>query len=402
MYNNYDMTTYESLFILGRQPSIGKAELESVFSKEHLEPVGEFAMASDLTLSQIPFKRLGGSIRLAKSLFNVSTNKWSDIRRQLIKELPGIISPLPEGKIKLGLSSYGLGIETSDLFHVGLDLKKICKANGHSARIIPNTELALNTAQVTHNQLTGNLGVELLLIQDGEKTCVAQTTDIQDIEAYTERDRERPKRDAFVGMLPPKLAQIIVNLGVSQLEPYENNVVLDPFCGTGVALQEAILMGYNVYGTDLESRMVNYSRVNLEWLLKTNLDGRATLENGDATTYKWKHNFEAVASEAYLGHPITTWPSPDKLREIINTCNTVIQKFLINIASQIPSGTRLCIAVPAWQSPSGQIYHLPLLDQIENLGYNRVSFSFTSDQDMVYSRPDQFVARELLVITRNA
>ena len=62
--------------------------------------------------------------------------------------------------------------------------------------------------------------------------------------------------------------------------------------------------------------------------------------------------------------------------------------------------TRFCIALPAWVSETNDIYHLPLLDQIEVLGYNRVSFSWASGKDMVYYRPDQVVARELLVITR--
>ena len=80
---------------------------------------------------------------------------------------------------------------------------------------------------------------------------------MQDIESYTKRDRERPKRDAKVGMLPPKLAQIIINLAAGQLpeeklqnicdiplgEPIPRRLlgqtVLDPFCGTGVILQEA-------------------------------------------------------------------------------------------------------------------------------------------------------------------
>jgi hypothetical protein len=39
---------------------------------------------------------------------------------------------------------------------------------------------------------------------------------VQDIDAYAERDFERPMRDAFVGMLPPKLAQIMLNLAVGE------------------------------------------------------------------------------------------------------------------------------------------------------------------------------------------
>jgi hypothetical protein len=88
------------------------------------------------------------------------------------------------------------------------------------------------------------------------------------------------------------------------------------------------------------------------------------------------------------------------LHEIIGTCNVIIQKFMQNIAAQMPAGTRLCLAVPAWHDPNGRMHRLPLLDQIEVLGYNRVSFSWATPQEMIYYRPTQLVARELLVITR--
>jgi tRNA G10 N-methylase Trm11 len=40
-------------------------------------------------------------------------------------------------------------------------------------------------------------------------------------------------------MLPPKLAQTIVNLGTGPLTPAQSHKVLDPFCGTGTTLVEA-------------------------------------------------------------------------------------------------------------------------------------------------------------------
>jgi len=395
---------HKSLFILGRQPAIGRAELESVLGAEHLEPIddGDYAAASDISPENISFSRLGSSIRLARPLVLVNnTGKWADVGRKAGKELASLLDTLPaEGKLKLGLSAFGLGVSPAELLRTGLELKKVCKRVNRSVRVVPNTEPALNTAQVLHNQLTGDVGAELLFIKQGKQVYIARTVAIQDIEAYTRRDRERPKRDAFVGMLPPKLAQTITNLGVGQLPPSLETVVLDPFCGTGVILQEALLMGYGAYGTDLESRMVDYSRANLDWLATHGVES-TELEVGDATEHTWEHPFSVVACESYLGRPLSSWPNPDRLQEIVGNCNVIIEKFLRNIAGQIPAGTRLCVAVPAWQSPSGKLYHLSLLDRLEVLGYNRVSFQWAQEQEMVYRRPDQVVARELLVITRN-
>lgn len=399
-YNDANMT-HKSLFILGRQPAIGRAELESLFGATHLEPIGEHAIASDIPVSDVPFARLGGSIRVARPLDDLSTTNWPQIAKRVMKAFPELLDELPvEGKLKLGLSVFGLPLVANDLFRTGLMLKKLCKANNRSVRVVPNTELALNTAQVLHNQLTGDMGIELLFIEHGGKTYIAQTAAIQDIDAYAKRDQGRPKRDARVGMLPPKLAQTIVNLGTGTLKPAIDHVVLDPFCGTGVVLQEALLMGYGAYGTDLETRMIDYTQKNLEWLATYGVESDVVLEVGDATDHTWSHPVTAVASETYLGRPLNDFPSPEVLQDIKGTCNVIIEKFMRNLSNQIPSGTRLCLAVPAWVAPNGRIHHLSALDRLDDLGYNRVSFEYANTEDLVYYRSEQTVARELVVLIR--
>jgi len=259
-------------------------------------------------------------------------------------------------------------------------------------------------------------------------------------------------RDAFVGMLPPKLAQIMINLAVGQnmsvqtkaqlsslhksdlgivssitLEPksdptprLESDVarssdaknstqsddqnmrtILDPFCGTGVILQEAALMGYSVYGTDLSEKMIRYSRDNLNWLAESHRTSfEWFLHEGDAMETKWRQPISAVVSEAYLGQPFSAPPSPAKLDEVIKNCNHIITEFLKNLAPQIKSGTPICLAVPAWRNNSGNFTHLPLIKTVAKLGYKPHEFMNVSQNDLLYYRENQIVARELLVLTR--
>lgn len=391
----------QSIFILGRQPAIGRAELESLYGAEHIQPLGDLAVLSDLPASQINFARLGSSVKLAQYLDTIQVSDWRGIQDALPALVKKAAETVSEGKVQLGISAYGLRVNPKQLMAAGLTLKKTLRNAGYSVRLTPNQDAELSSAQVLHNHLTGERGIELIIIRHGSHTIIGRSVAVQDITAYAKRDQERPKRDAFVGMLPPKLAQTIINLGVGRLEPASTNVVLDPFCGTGVVLQEALLMGYGAYGTDLEPRMIDYSRANLAWLSeKHGTTTEPPLEVGDATTHQWTHPVTAVACESYLGHPLANFPRPEKLQQIVGTCNVIIEKFMRNIAEQVPSGTRLCVAVPAWKSESGKIYHLPLLDHLEKMGYNRVSLRHVSAQDLVYYRPDQIVARELLVITR--
>lgn len=322
--------------------------------------------------------------------------------------------------MRLGLSVIGFDVPLRQLEATGLTLKKSIKKTGRNVRLVPNKAPELNTAQVMHNQLTGPTGWELVFIRDGNTTVIAQTVKVQDIDSYTKRDRERPKRDARVGMLPPKLAQIIINLAVGKLpedklqnicdvpagQPVPTKLlgktILDPFCGTGVTLIEATLMGYDVYGSDIEPRMVQYSTANMDWLqAEFAAKLAAALEVGDATSHRWQQtSIDFVAGEAYLGRPFTTRPTAEVLNQTISGGNLIIKKFLRNIHSQLQPDTRLCLAVPAWQVKNGQFKHLPLLDSLEEIGYNRVSFEHVRDEDLLYYREDQIVARQLLVLQR--
>lgn len=387
----------ETVVILGRQPAIGLAELESLYGPELIAPVGRGAAGLQLPPSDIAFDRLGGSVKLAKVLNRLQTTSWQEIERYLLDVAPKQQQTIPDGKLTIGISIYGLKVSPHDVSRTGLSIKKAIRQTGRSVRIVPNKATHLSSAQVIHNKLTGENGWELLLIKDGAHTILAQTVKEQDIEAYGARDQARPKRDPRVGMLPPKLAQTLINL----CNPSAGATILDPFCGTGVVLQEAALMGLRVYGTDMEPRMIDYTDENLSWLEQTHAV-RATkqLEIADATENTWRHGFDYIAAETYLGRPFSHEPDRQTLQQVMSDVDTIHKKFLKNVARQTKAGFLMCLAVPAWHTGS-RIHHLKTLDSLEGLGYTRQSFAHVSNEDLIYHRDGQVVGRELVVLKRN-
>lgn len=385
-----------TICILGRQPAIGLAELEAVYGASAIRVVSDTIAVVD---AEVDFARFGSLIKTAKLLTplpGTNPQKGIDYCRRAMPEHLGY---LPEGKLKLGVSLYGLQMPVHKLNANVLSLKKVVKNTGRSVRVVPNTDLALSSAQTLHNQLTSDLGMELILVRDGDQMLLGQVTAVQDINDYTRRDRGRPKRDARVGMLPPKLAQIIINLAVGQAD--KPITILDPFCGTGVIPQEALLQNYDVIGTDLEPRMVAYTEENLAWLRQhySTITAEQTLEVGDATSHKWPETIHYVAFEGFLGTPFSAEPSVEKLRETIHDANTIMRKFLKNIAPQLAPGARLCVGAPAW-FVRGKTHHLPALDDLKNLGYNRIDFEHARREDLIYHREDQIVGRELVVLVK--
>ena len=393
------------LAVLGRQPEISIAELE----------LSDFCTDID---------RLGGTQKLAVSL----------------EEKPlEFLQNLPDGKVTLGVSDYSKGASSRTATREALKLKKILVRHGRSVRVVENKSATLSTATSLHNGLNGKNARKVELIKvDNEWYKVIG---VQDIDAYTKRDQARPARDAKVGMLPPKLAQILINL-CGPLKP--GSVILDPFCGTGVVLQEALLMGYHAYGTDVNERMVEYSKKNLTWLRNTkiaqfeerqgkifdfaaggakqcdkisdlshceasemrnfSIPEERTLKNnlfhlfiGDATSFNWSQPIDAVACEGYLGKPFSRIPTEMELKEQKQECGSIILRFLKNLSNQIKKDTPVVIAIPAWLRTDGSYERLDIIDEIENMGYN---VNNKSREGLLYHREGQIVARDIIILRK--
>jgi tRNA G10 N-methylase Trm11 len=387
--------------ILGRQPELGLAELERVFGGKAIKPFSP--QTATIDCDDFEVQNFGGVPKAGKIIFELPRSDWNQISQRIVQHYADKWSSF-KGKITLGISAYDIDVNPREVQKTGIILKQKLKKAGVSLRLVPNTEASLNTAVSHHNKLgLSNNKVELLVVRSNDSAIVvAESTGAQNITSYAHRDQERPKRDAFVGMLPPKLAQIMLNLatgGAAESTPKLR--ILDPFCGTGVILQEAVLIGHSAYGTDLSEKMISYSHDNLEWLAQgyhTQFDYK--LSAADAMTAKWQQPINAVVCETYLGQPFSAPPSPAKLTEVRENCNHIISEFLKNISSQIEPGTPMCIAVPAWRDKTGHFTHLPLIETVGRFGFKRHEFTNVSQNDMLYYRENQVVARELLVLIR--
>ena len=400
--------------ILGRQPALGIAELEKVFGGRAITRLSPQSVRIDGESFEI--QRFGGVLKAGKIIAELSRSDWSQISQKIVQHYTNEWSSFG-GKITLGISVYNFTISSREVQKTGIVLKQKLKKSGVNLRLVPNLEPALSTATSHHNKLgLAPNKVELIVVRTNDgKAVIAESTGSQNITAYARRDQERPKRDTFIGMLPPKLAQIMINLacgrlangrwlmedGGAAIANSRTPTILDPFCGTGVILQEALLMGYSAYGTDLSDKMIDYSDHNLDWLAKGHhAEFNYKLAKGDAMTTKWQSPIDAVVSETYLGQPFSAPPSPAKLDEVVRNCDHIITEFLKNLRPQIEPNTPICIAIPAWRDKDGHFTHLPIVATIARFGYKPHEFTNISQNDLLYYREDQVVARELLVLTR--
>lgn len=371
------------LAILGRQPELGIAELEALFGSANIQ---QFGLTGALLKTAPDINELGGTIKVGRVLYQGASGDINEIPLD-INELP-----LRAGKTNFGLSYYGIQATPRFVNRAGITLKKRLQKQGSVRFVAPQTGLALTAAQVKFNGLIRN-GFELLILVHKQKMVVAITEQIQDIDWYATRDYQRPTRSAKVGMLPPKLAQIMVNTTSAP-------VVYDPFCGTGVVLQEALLLGRIARGSDVVPDMVSATQDNLTWLTQQRSDlANWSAAEADARNVALPAGKLAIVSEGYLGPNMSSKPSVQQLEPIITELQALYRDSLANWASQIDSGTEVTLTAPIWQTPDGW-KPLGIVDLLPDLGYTLRQFAHVKSNALIYRRPNQFVGRQLLILRK--
>ena len=126
------------------------------------------------------------------------------------------------------------------------------------------------------------------------------------------RDMQKPIRRESLA-ISPRLSRILINL--SGAKPHDK--LLDPFCGIGSILQEALIKKINIYGIDKEKQVTLDATQNLEWLTKEYpIQTKYEIENNDSRRAP-DLQFHAIATETPLGKLFTKKPSDNQAKQII-------------------------------------------------------------------------------------
>lgn len=379
----------QTLTVLGRETELCQAELTSLYpNSQHYGSVSLIESPDELSID-----RLGGTIKCARV---ITILKTESSQAELVTAISDFMSEAAsDAKLHFGISVYGHGSSRkgrSDVQRLGLETKKALRSHGLSVRFVEGKGgNELTAAQLKYNQLTTK-GFEIILAYTTDGIVLARTYAYQDIDSYSKRDWDRPVRDSKVGMLPPKLAQMMINLA----NPPAGATVYDPFCGNGVIMQEALLMGYNASGSDVSPEMVDASTQNLAWLRQNyDITGSSHAWEADATKLSELPPHSVIVTEGYLGTPIHANLRGNQLSEIVDPVNSLYHDFLKQSRTLLSAGDHMVISMPCWPSENTTL-HLPVLDQIGILGYATKQHSGRGT--LVYRRDNQFVGREIAVL----
>ncbi|MCH7492837.1 RsmD family RNA methyltransferase [Patescibacteria group bacterium] len=317
-------------------------------------------------------------------------------------------------KIVFGLSLYGQESNNKNksiLNQLGFSIKKTMTARGMKSRFIKSVAGQISSVQTQKHKLIER-GADILIISGSNKYYLGTTESIQDFEDYSFRDFDRPKRDAVSGMLPPKVAKIMINLAGATAE----DTLLDPFCGSGTILQEAALMGIqNITGSDNSKKAINNTKQNFKWLSKEyKLDSlKLNLIESDAITLDQKiptSSTDIIVTEPYLGPPIRKKPSQIKMEDLVHELETLYVKTFHTLTKITKPTARVVIIFPLFKTDYGT-YTLRILETLASIGWHRLNpfpahipknsnIGPTARGSVIYRRPGQKIEREIFIFQR--
>lgn len=382
-------------FVLGNHPELSVAEIFGVLG----ERVKYLSFASgalvietaDLDLIALN-KRLGGTIKMGEVLDLVPDLADRNIKEPIKNILAMATKPL------FGISLYGARHE---FLKLALTLKKELKIAERSPRYVTSREKVLSSVVVEQNKLTSG-GTEIVLIKTHNGYWLGKTSVVQDFKNLSARDYGRPSRDDASGMLPPKLAQMMINLACADLK----KKLLDPFCGSGTIIGEAVLMGYTkLIGTDLSEKAVIDSQSNLQFII-SNFQKISKLQSPRPEIFKCDvrrlsaeikaGEIDFIVTEPYLG-PQRAGAEPIKVKRELEA---LYSEALGQFKKVLASGGRVVMIWPRLMS--GQ-RHLDIEPRIEGFKIVNVwprQLAELAPRELVYGREGQRVWRKIVILEK--
>lgn len=389
-------------FVLGTNTALSVAELAAVLDLKKVQLLTEDFLVWE-TDNEINadglIKKLGGTIKIGEIKEEIKETEGE----KLFKSLANLASvkkyQSQEGKFNFGFSDYGkFQFNKKDL---GLKLKKYFTEEKISSRFVISREKTLSSVVITQNKLITR-GIEFVLIKDKGEILIGETLAVQPFKDLSRRDYGRPARDDQSGMIPPKLAQIMINL--AQINDFDA-LIIDPFCGSGTILSEAMLMGYkNLFGSDISPRAIDDTYKNISWIKELyglkDIKVKTLVKNVVSLSKFIKaESAEAIITEPFLGPQRGLIEFKTVSRNLEELYSLAIKEF--NLV--LKAGSRVVMIWPLFygQKPISPKYDgFKMLNMVPEELRQSVFIKKNNRETIIYGRSGQKVYREIVVLEK--
>lgn len=388
---------------LGVQPRCSLAELASAIPQPPDTIIDSVALFSGEIDALAIQSQLGGIIKCGEIIDTVPVKALSG---ELIADL--MESRPRASRIIYGLTVFGGNAHQQKTYrHLALEVKKALKARGRSSRWMNGKDNEpISPAAVEKLELTTE-GYDFVICLQQDQAIIGLTRAVQKADDWSERDFGKPYRDALNGMLPPKLARMMINIA----KPTTS--LSDPFCGSGTVLMEAAIIHPDIqqFGSDIDQKHINGAIRNLDWMAERHHIRQETREkiliftsSAQRVDQHIHQPVETIVTEGYLGKPMKGFESLEWLERNHQDVTQLWKESLPIFARIQETGGRIVCTWPIMHSKHHQPLFVELSEtELADVGYKRVHPLQIWNNDtkpIIYKRADQFVHRQIVVLER--
>lgn len=336
---------HKYMFILGKNPHLSNAEIQAYFFQDQfrlIEANETFSVYETPNILNDVIAHLGGTIKIIK------VEKTFDQNKNFIDEILEIVPAQTRGKY-FGVSVYSkTGARKSDFKFLKKVCMKIKRKTGLKFMLPPPDRKG---AELTHVEVIKKRLLEdsfELVIAFGNKIYIGMTEHVHDPFEFQKRDISRPQQRPIFS-ISPRLAKIMINLSGCK----KNQRLLDPFCGIGTIIQEAILEGIDAFGIDKDKKTVEMAKKNLEWLDKEYNLGLVEVEKRIVEGYAEKasmyfgEDFDAIVTEPYLGPPLKSDVKIHEAKKILSDLKPLFVNSFGEFLNILKPGGKIVIVIPS-------------------------------------------------------
>ena len=379
------MEKNDFIFIEGKNPELSKSEIKSYLDSRNYgydisEDGKDFLVIrlGNLDLEKM-MKSLGGTLKIANVLLEVPKDELENSLENL--DLEKIFK---SKKFIFGISVYSEKDSYRIYKLIGKHLKKRLKENKKSAKFFgfpKNRKPQLTNVEVIKKNFIEN-SAEVIVCSVKDKFYIGITKNVHNPFEFRKRDIERPVQRTIFS-ISPRLSNILINLSGAK----ENDILLDPFCGVGTILQEAVLNGINILGIDIDEECVKASKENLRWLSKEYNLGLNDIENkikvGDTrklSEYFEENSIDGIATEPYLGPPLKKKPSLNEIEEIFKEIRTLYEESLNEMYKILKNKKRIAIVSPCIRTTKTKYVKLDFANIAKKAGFKIINSFFDAER----------------------
>jgi tRNA G10 N-methylase Trm11 len=414
---------YTLLFISGKNWRLSLAELTAYMQARQIWIEVQYASREFFTvrleenLDATSIADLGGTIKIGESKAEftselvkeafIKKNKEAQTQVSGALEESGLVDMMAKqtkGKVFFGVSVYcaedQLKPQAGNIQRLlGSVIKDALAGYGKKARFMgfaDKKQAQLSHVEVLKKQLVESKS-EVLLCIGKETTWAAITVAVHNPFEFQKRDIYKPRQRKIFGM-PPRLAKIMVNL--SACTP--GKVLLDPFCGVGTVLAEALLVKAKVVGTDINPWCVKAAVDNLVWLKQEydlwDADFRVVQSDVAVLASKiGQETVDCIVSEPDLGPALRQVPTTPYAEKVIDKLQPLFFGFVKEAYKVLKPDGRLVLVTPFMRTRSGQTVTMPIAEKAVEAGFSLIKPFVAENFKQTHVGKEDLAALESLV-----